>query len=124
MFIDAFSELLINLGASIRDYFDKRSKQGVQQNKLASLRYYEGVTLVGRVASIRHDGVIISFMLSSQNFECFAPYSEFRHQELRGNVKVGMRLNFAMVFAGDGSTFLRVSGQNQCQNDHDWPIMI
>lgn len=124
MFIDAFSELLITLGASIREYFDNRSRQVVQQNKLASLRYYEGVTLVGRVASIRRDGVIISFMLTSQNFECFAPFSEFRHEELRGNVKVGMRLNFAMVFADDGSTFLRVSGENQCQSEHDWPIMI
>ena len=87
MFIDAFSALLVNLGASIREYFDKRSKQAVQQNKLASLSYYKGVTL-------------------------------------SGSVKVGTRLNFAMVFADDGAIFLRVSGQNQCQSEHDWPIMI
>lgn len=124
MFIDAFSALLINLGASIREYFEKRSKQSVQQRELASLSYYHGVTLVGRVTSISSSGVMISFMLSSQNFECFAPFSEFRIKELSGSVKVGTRLNFAMEFGNCGEIFLRVSGENQCQSEQDWPIMI
>ena len=124
MFIDAFSALLVNLGASIREYLANRSTQAARQHKLASLSYYKGVTLVGRVISISSKGVMISFMLSSQNFECFAPFSEFRNPELSGSVKVGTRLNFAMVFADDGAIFLRVSGQNQCQSEHDWPIMI
>lgn len=91
---------------------------------LGKVQYFAGVTIVGTVNAIHENGVTIGFTVSSCYYEGFAPFAEFRDQDLTKEALMSRQLQFALVYPDQAEAYLSVLGGDKRRSDNDWPVSI
>lgn len=91
---------------------------------LGKVQYFAGVTIVGTVNAIHENGVTIGFTVSSCYYEGFAPFAEFRDQDLTKEALMSRQLQFALVYPDQAEAYLSVLGADKRRSDNDWPVSI